>query len=306
MKLLSTSRLMANFIANIYANLKARTAFMCLATIPIIISPNLAIAQQPSEQKAPHQASLQHAYPGGVVELLIPKTSEVLPTVMYGLAEPAIINHDQQWQVLIGISLRTLPGEYVVYVKDNDSESAAFSLPFNVQHRIKSIIELREAASFHNSEFKKLSELSFSNTEQPKLPLRLPVAGQWADRFGFLEIDTNSNSKSSSQQFQDYVSLSTTELSTVSAPSNAIVSRIVFEPSSSRSSEPLATVFLDHGRGVYSIISGITDLNVEIGNGVVAGAVIGKLPPSDQTPSTVYWRCSMNGTIINPLILTQF
>jgi murein DD-endopeptidase MepM/ murein hydrolase activator NlpD len=98
------------------------------------------------------------------------------------------------------------------------------------------------------------------------------------------------------------VSLTTTELSNVIAPQNAIVSRIEFDENQTE----LATLFLDHGRGLYSIISGMSDLTVEIGNGVIAGAVLGKMP-LDKTgsPTTLIWQCVINGVYINPLILTK-
>ena len=288
---------------------KPRLTSAILATLAILfitIDSSMLAAQQLDQNTQPHQNSNPYAFPGGVAELWIPKISQNLPTVMFGMSEPVIIDRDQQWQILIGLSLNTLPGEYVVYVKENDAETPAYSLPFNVEHKTNSIIQGEIKFEFLESEINPLSELSYNNTEQPKLPLSLPVAGKWADYFGFLMMDINSNPESGNHQLQDYVSLSTSELSTVEAPSNAIVSRIVFESDNSDNANPLATIFLDHGRGLFSIISGLSDLSVETGNGVVAGAVIGKLPPSNEDLSTLYWRCSMNGVLINPLILTHF
>jgi septal ring factor EnvC (AmiA/AmiB activator) len=82
-----------------------------------------------------------------------------------------------------------------------------------------------------------------------------------------------------------------------------MVSRIIQGPEP----EALATVFLDHGRGVYSILSGVADLSIEVGNGLVAGAIIGKLPSSVNTdqPSTLIWQSVVNGVYVNPLILTE-
>ena len=244
-------------------------------------------------------------YPGGVVELFVPKQSDILPEVRYGIREPAIIEQATRWRLLIGLQLATLPGEYVVYIKQPEMDLPAYSLNFSVEQKSYPMLELKpgENGSSRHIDHGKLSELTFSNTEQPNLPLIPPMAGQWADFFGHLAANPESRPNIDSSIAQNYVSLTTTELGAVSAPQNAIVSRIVMD----QGPRSLATVFLDHGRGLYSIITGLSDISVETGNGVIAGAVIGKLPAGTDSsaPAVLIWQCQLNGVYVNPLILTQ-
>ena len=82
------------------------------------------------------------------------------------------------------------------------------------------------------------------------------------------------------------------------------------------------SVILDHGRGLYSIIHGLEEITVATGNGVVAGAVLGKARFQTDIPSSggfissetsqinsgvseIRWQCLLNGAAVDPLILTQ-
>jgi hypothetical protein len=247
-----------------------------------------------------------YSFPGGIAQLRLPKLSSSLPMVKFGIAEPPIIESENHWRILIGLDLAILPGEYLVYVKHNDVDLAATSLKFDVVQKtypVTNIDDLRSAVHARDLNHDKFSEIDFENSEQPHLPLKRPIDGTWVDVFGSVASSNNPLSKSSETRVQNYVYFSSTELKIVTAPQNAMVSRIIQGPQP----EALATVFLDHGRGVYSILSGVADLSVEVGNGIVAGAVIGKLPSSLNTdqPSTLFWQSVVNGVYVNPLILAE-
>lgn len=241
----------------------------------------------------------RYNYPGGIAELRLEKLSDELPEIKYGIREPVVIEHEHYWRVLIGIDLETLPGDYLVYLKRATEDARSEALSFNVQQyryplHSNSGVSIKRAHKKH----KTLSSIDFSNTQQPALPLRLPADGQWTQSFGHIVIDGKNNQAAS----QNLVSLTTTELLTVNAPQNAIVTKIETRKNG------LSTVFLDHGRGLYSILDGVADLSVETGNGVVAGAVLGKLPSSERSNNVIKrltWQCILNGAYVNPLILTQ-
>ena len=260
-----------------------------LALLILCLATQIAHAQPVSASKYNH--------PGGIVELYIPKMSARLPQVRFGIREPVLIEQKDHWRILIGISLATVPGEYVAYVKQIDEP--AFNLSFVVEPKTFAVRKnpLNAQDSHYATTHTVFSELNFSNTVQPLLPLQQPITGKWPDLFGQIIVHETSELRA-----QNYVSLTTTELSNITAPQNAIVSRIVFD----KSATELATIFLDHGRGLYSIISGVSDVTVETGNGVVAGAVLGKMPTKPiSSPATVTWQCVINGVYINPLILTK-
>lgn len=237
-------------------------------------------------------------YPGGVVDLSVNKQHSDLPEVKYGINEPAIIDAGTHWRILIGLSLTTLPGDYLLYLKSAAQDSSAEHHKFTVAQRSYPLhdgghITLERV----DRDLQNLSALSFRNTQQPQLPLRFPSDGQWAEQFGHAMQDPNSGEL----LVQNLVSLTTTELLNVVAPQNAFVSKI------ETNENQLNTVYLDHGRGLYSIIDGLSDLSVSMGEGVVAGAVLGKLPAqtADNGPKRLSWQCVLNGVYVDPVVLTK-
>lgn len=244
-------------------------------------------------------------YPGGIIQFSIEKQSEDLPEVKYGLAELAIIDRGKDWQILLGVGLDTLPGEYVVYIKHGIKGQPGQHQKVQIRHHNYPYIEANAMdLRLYDGLFlkhKSLSSIDFSNTQQPSLPLRLPLEGEWGNYFGH-------NIKFLSKkplETPNAVSLITTELASVLSPQSAIVSKIEAMDSG------LKRVFLDHGRGVYSIISGLSDLTIEVSNGIVAGAVIGKLPSGNNNSKTttnskrLIWQTVVNGEYVNPLLMTE-
>lgn len=262
-----------------------------------------------------------HAYPGGIIELVWQKTSSETPIVKFGLEEPAIIHRGNYWHILIGLSLDTLPGDYVLYIKDPGSELPGTSLTFSVKQKLYPVSELEGELPRFNSLPEPISLLDFANSTPPKLPFRPPVEGEWETNFG--RVFTNRRAAAITPSItQRFNSLSTDEIKMVVAPQSGIICRI-----DENSQNGSARIAIDHGRGVYTILDGVDDLSVEIGNGIVAGAAIGRLKPSNELtiqsdadlvdtltrktsnpyprPGTLNWYCILNNAIVDPIILTQ-
>ena len=248
------------------------------------------------------------SYPGGVTQIIVAKVSDQVPDVKFGLNEPVVMEYPNHWRILIGLSLETLPGEYVTYIKPGIKGAPGqyekvivnqHVYPFseysasNVQIANQAIVRTHES----------LSNIEFSNTQQPNLPLNWPVEGDWSDNFGHKLYDK----EKASLHIPNAIVFSSDTLSTVVAPQTAIVTKIETDVSG------VHTVYLDHGRGLYSILSGLSDLAVELGNGIVAGAVIGKLPAGHNatgnrsSPATrqLIWQTIINNTYVDPQVLTK-
>jgi hypothetical protein len=247
-------------------------------------------------------------HPGGIAELTIVKDSADMPEVRFGLNEPVIMEYKDHWRILIGLSLDTLPGEYVAYVKSGIEGSTGhykkivvkqYDYPFQEYSRLDGVIDQRAIFKTDDS----FSDIDFSNTQQPSLPLRWPLEGRWSNNFGHKLYNT----KQAVLHTPNAIVVSTTILSTVISPQSAIVSKI-------RTSESgISSVTLDHGRGLYSILSGLNDITVEIGDGLVAGAVIGKLLAVDEgtldasapVDKTLVWQTVINNAYVDPQLLTR-
>jgi len=175
-----------------------------------------------------------------------------------------------------------LPGEYLVYVKRANKDSSASYEKIHVQQKLYSLAENNNSKKYINMQHKRISDIEFENSQQPSLPLNFPATGDWNTSYTlYLEI---------------------LEKTLILAPQNAIVSKVV------TSKTGTSTVYLDHGRGLYSIISGIKEITVSAGNGVVAGAVLGNTTPPTSTlkksSNYITWLSMMNGAYINPAVLT--
>ena len=268
--------------------------FLLLIGVLAFLNPFLSNAETPSNTNFNH--------PGGVVEIRVDKKNTFLPEIQYGIHEPAIIEEENSWRILIGLSLDTIPGEYLVYLKHEIDGATSEHIKFFVEQKNYSVRVLNKKPKqtikqVHLS----LTKLDYENTQQPNLPLRFPAEGDWNLEFGTVFFDN----KSKKANTQNQIFFETNSIINVRSPENALISNIIIQKDGS------STVFLDHGRGLYSVIGGITDLNVEIGNGVVSGAVIGKVTPAASlkknavATNTLTWQCILNGIYVNPTILTQ-
>lgn len=271
----------------------------------------------------------EFAYAGGVVELQLPKTSSQLPQVRFGTREPVVIEQADHWRVLIGIQLDTPPGEYLVYVKPSDENDLTQFIRFTTRqfsyplHQIEQlnvnspILETSRASAVRKqsstssnvirppvklSTITPLSAVHFSNSQTPELPLHLPTNADWSPSFGNRYL-----SDSGQLLMFDYVSYTTQSMGTINAPQQGIVINIVAHNEDSNETATTYDIVLDHGRGLISILRGLGEPSVQLGDGVIAGAMIGRTPDStsEDSPSTIYWQTMLNSALVNPLILTK-
>lgn len=250
----------------------------------------------------------RYNFPGGIAQLLLEKHSDYLPEVKFGTSEPVIIDEKKHWRIIIGLGLDTLPGEYLVYVKRTKEDSPAKHEKFRVRQKTYPLAESNTTPNARTyQKDSNFSDIEYNNTQQPNLPLQFPAQGQWNESFG----QNNYNNKKQELLTQNGVFIKVDTKISVTSPENAIISKITTDTNG------ISRVYLDHGRGLYSIIDGITDLSVETGNGVVRGAVIGiaseasssekKTTRSYSKQATRYltWQCIINNVYVNPIILTQ-
>ena len=241
----------------------------------------------------------QNNFPGGYIDLKLEKLNNNLPEIKFGLREPVIIDEQAHWRVLIGLDLALLPGQYVLYYKHAGDNSSGEHKTIEVLQKVYPFQDLREANlddAIDTYAPVEISSIDFSNTQQPQLPLMIPLGGDWTLKFGYQWIVEDTNDVITNNA----ISIQAGQYSSVLAPQNAIVSNIVMDE------QELATVVLDHGRGLYSILRGLTDLTVDIGNGVVSGAVLGRLPaPTDVAQSKLVWQTQLNGVFVDPSLLSE-
>lgn len=246
-------------------------------------------------------------YPGGIVQIELEKKTKQPPMARFGTKDLLVLDRGNRWLVVFGLELTMIPGDYLLYVKPASKDLDSYIKKFRVLPR-------SDVFKIHSIDIENpllpdsLSTLDFENSSPPKFPFNYPIAGQWENRFGQAilrnqsEKETRfSQSNSDEIDFRTYLSLTTTAIETVQSPQNGIVSMIMPYQENSFS------VYIDHGRSLYSILHGVADLNVEVGNGIVKGAVLGKLPSDTgiEKPATIIWQSIFNDILIDPENLTK-
>lgn len=272
-----------------------------------MLASTLLIAIQASPKALSKQNEFSH--PGGIAEISIKKESVKLPTARYGLIEPVILDQNTHWRILVGLDLNRLPGDYLIYFRPSGEDTTARFEKFQVTHKSYPLKNSSTKEPERLTEYEEVSELGFSNSQPPSLPLNLPFPGDWNNEFGSLHI-----SSSDTTFAQNYTYFDSDPRTLVKTPQSGIISKIDTRKGL------ISTVIIDHGRGIFSLLHGLTDLTVELGNGVTVGAVIGKVPDKNldkgnsrssqakrlvQTKSRVYWQVKLNNVFVNPLLLTQ-
>lgn len=241
-------------------------------------------------------------HPGGIYLLPLEKKSSIPPIVRYGIKEAAVLEYDKEWVALIGISIHQLPGEYLVYYRHSAKDEVANFMKFNV--RARKTVTSEVAERMFPPEIEQLSALDFENTAPPKVPLSLPFQSAWTDEFGI-----SRSNRSNRINAVDYLYTLISERSLIRAPQSGFVSNIT------NSDDGTQSIVIDHGQGLYSLIHGLSDLTVEVGNGVTNRAVIGKVATPVQSESKdgdnetqlgrISWQVQLNGVFVNPNYLTQ-
>ena len=247
-----------------------------------------------------------YGFPGGLATLNVSKKSNKLPIVKYGTREPAIVDKGDQWRVYIGLGLDHLPGEYLVYFRDQEPESEATFYRFFV----KQIKFLTKQARDDDESIPKLpndlSDLDFKNTTPLSLPFSLPIDAEWEDGFGNYLLRTTSDIV----RQQDFVRVDVAENIEIKSPSTGIISKITHSKETGK-----YTLVIDHGSGLFSIFNGLGSVSMKLGHGLSAGEVFGHSPSKPKTGErkskprtairhTISWRTQLNNELINPLILT--
>lgn len=272
------------------------------------------------------------SFPGGIIQLRWPKFSPQLPIVKFGLHDTTVLDDDDHWRCLIGISLKTLPGEYIAYIRHPDSGLPALSHPFLVRQKQYKFNDKPTPITPNNQPWhiKNLNELDFVNSVPPRLPMNFPTDGNWSDDFGAVVTYTTPTESTTSNALnrKNYLSLNTesTPMKLVLAPQNGIVCQLQNNSRLSADKQSRKMMVIDHGRGIYSAIDGLHQTTINVGDGILQGAVIGRIPSrtntqvsattsdsgiaSPFTPPTLssgllHWQCIMNGAAIDPRILTE-
>lgn len=244
-----------------------------------------------------------NVYPGEILEIFYPLINNETPKFYFGREQLTALIDKGEWRIFVGIAANMIPGRYIITIIHPDKSNDKIAFVVKPSRKVLSATQLNNSSrSILNrlQSRKSNSQLEFTIPKlpwanlNPKLPIHYPAKGQWSQNFGELQITNGHNLKQI-----DHIQLVTTEPQAILAPSDAICLEITKK-------NGVYSLWLDHGMGLFSHISGLQNISVEEQDKIVSGSMISKIIDSPVVkPHSIQWRLLINGVLINPHSATK-
>ncbi len=269
----------------------ARSAPTLLLGILLLASSALAAALPPHTP-----------VPGGLAVLDLGHAEGMPPVARYQGRRLAVTKDAGRWYALVGIPLTAKPGEHQVEL------SGGHRIAFRVQPKAYetqhiTIKDKRKVNPYKKDleriarERKRIQAALRHFRETTALPLafRMPVEGEISSPFGLRRYFNNQPRKPHSG-----LDIAAPEGTPIRAPAAGVVldeGDFFFNGN---------TVFIDHGQGLVTMYCHMSRIDVQPGERVATGQVIGAVGSTGRvTGPHLHWGVSLNDARIDPRILLQ-
>ncbi len=240
--------------------------------------------------------------PGGVALVALP-ASTTTPTVHYRNRRVMVVKQDKQWLAVVGIPLAAKAGNETLTF--NDSQGKQQKVNFSIEDKSyeSQYITLKNKRMVNpekrdmtriGSEQKRIRK-AFANWEDVPLTtarMELPVTGPVSSPFGLRRFFNKQPRKPHSG-----LDLAAPEGTPVVAPAAGKITdtgNFFFNGN---------TVFVDHGQGLVTMYCHLSRIDVEPGQRVKTGDVIGAVGETGRvTGAHLHWSVSLNNTRIDPAL----
>ena len=242
--------------------------------------------------------------PGGVAIVDLGSTEDPLPRTRYGAKRVLVIKQNGQWKGLVGLSLKTLPGNYIVsYQTDNRKGS---SKEANIKVAPKTYPEQRikmKQKKYVSPGKEQLSRIKREKTHMGKLfktwretdvsvQLSWPVVGPLSSPFGLRRFfnDQPRNPHSG-------IDIAAPEGTDIVMPSDGIIIDTGDYYFNGK------TVFVDHGQGMISMFNHMSKITAKTGDKLQRGDKIGEIGSTGRvTGPHLHWSLSLNEARVDPML----
>jgi hypothetical protein len=259
--------------------------------------------QPPMQEQGPGQLwPRARAVPGGVARLALGPQA-VAPKVHYNGHPVLVIGSAQEWTAVVGIALGAAPGEAFVQVQ-RAGEAAPQRLPFRVEPHTYAEQRLTVAPKHvdlspkdlarHNRERAHQAEVAaaFSATLPSALQFAAPVPGPRSSSFGLRRV-FNGQARNPHSGMDIAAPLGTL----VRAPAAA---RVIDTGDYFFNGN---TVWLDHGRGLLSMLCHLQRIDVRSGDRLQAGDVLATVGATGRvTGPHLHWSVALNRQWVDPAL----
>ncbi|RBH56369.1 MULTISPECIES: peptidoglycan DD-metalloendopeptidase family protein [Pseudomonas] len=240
---------------------------------------------------------LNKPVPGGVAVVDLGANAQA-PKASYQGKPVLVVKEQNNWLAIVGIPLTVKPGSQQI-------SSAGRSLSFNVggkkypeQH-----ITLKNTRQVNPNpaDLKRIDEelavqirayRSFSPGTPSNLLLDKPVNGPLSSRFGVRRFFNGE--ERNPHAGLDFAVPAGTPIKTPAAGKVILIGNYFFNGN---------TVFVDHGQGFISMFCHMSKIDVQVGQSLARGAVVGKVGSTGRaTGPHMHWNVSLNDARVDPAI----
>lgn len=245
---------------------------------------------------------LHQPVPGGVAVVGL-GAADQMPQVFYKKDRVMVVrDSDQAWIAIVGIDLKTAPGAQKLQVKSSQGER---TLDFQVRdkHYKSQHIKLKnqshvtpdpaQTKRFEREYAEQMKAYAnFRQTGPSNVSLDKPVEGRLSSPFGLRRF-FNGQERNAHSGLDFAVPAGTP----VKAPADGVVTIVADYFFNGK------TVFIDHGQGFITMYCHLSAFQVEQGQEIKRGQVIGRVGATGRaTGPHLHWNVSLNNTRVDPAI----
>jgi hypothetical protein len=243
-----------------------------------------------------------HPIPGGSVALILGPTDSPRPVTKFGGRRVLVTRHQDHWVALLGLSLDTVPGRYIVSISVNDEPEIRDFVVKPHRYPVRRVEErARRRETSPNAAQPVFAELDeellpltalWSEDLDVDLPLRAPVDGRQINEYGLRLVRGDELTTP-----VDYAEFETEPNAQVHSPARGRIHTLLSVEDAG------LIVCIDHGMGLLSFVGPMPRLEVKVGDHVTKNQVVGMLSQGGAMPLKVGWLVSLNQAFINPMLL---
>lgn len=242
------------------------------------------------------------AVPGGVVTLPLPGAPDARPVVSFDGKPVLVARRGAEWLAVVGIPLDTEPGEFSVSVQapGEAERKVAFTVgPKSYRTQSLKVAPGQVNLSPENEEraaregAKVRAALDRFSPESPAtLRLVAPVPGPRSSSFGLRRVFNGESRRPHSGM--DIAAPKGTPILAPLAGRVVDVGEYFFNGNN---------VIIDHGQGLVTMYCHLSRIDVEMGQVLERGAVIGAVGATGRvTGPHLHWGVTLNGTMVDPAL----
>lgn len=212
---------------------------------------------------------------------------------------------DSSWIAVVGLDLKTTPGRHALRVHDaqnvRDIEFPVTNKDYETQHiRLKNQSHVTpdpEQVKRYQREYAEQMEAysSFRANIPSNISLDKPVDGRLSSPFGLRRF-FNGEERNAHSGLDFAVPNGTP----IKAPANGVVTIVADYFFNGK------TVFIDHGQGLITMYCHLSEFDVQVGDVVDRGQVIGRVGATGRaTGPHLHWNVSLNNARVDPALFIQ-